>query len=80
MIPSHRDNLLRLRAIQFDIGLQGELVPPSEVMMIDSAFSRAGIPHTFETYAGTHTDRMRDRLATRVLPFFSRVLGFEPKQ
>jgi S-formylglutathione hydrolase FrmB len=80
MIPSHRDNFLRLRAIQFDIGLQDESVPPREIMMIDSAFSRAGIPHTFETYAGTHTDHMRDRLATRVLPFFSRVLGFEAKQ
>jgi S-formylglutathione hydrolase len=80
MIPSHRDNFLKLRAIQFDIGLQDELVPPSEIMMIDSAFSRAGIPHTFETYAGTHTDHVRDRLATRVLPFFSRVLGFEAKQ
>jgi S-formylglutathione hydrolase FrmB len=80
MIPSHSENLLRLRAIQFDIGLQDEAVPPREIMNLDSAFSRAAIPHTFETYAGTHTDHTRDRLATRVLPFFSRVLVFEAKQ
>ena len=80
MIPSHRDNLMRLRAIQFDIGLQDELVPPREIMALDSAFSRAAIPHTFETFTGTHTDHTRDRLATRVLPFFSRVLAFEKKQ
>jgi S-formylglutathione hydrolase len=80
MIPSHRDHFLSLRAIQFDIGLEDESVPPREIMMIDSAFSRAAIPHTFETYTGTHTDHTRDRLATRVLPFFSRVLVFEAKQ
>ena len=80
MIPSHRDNFLSLRAIQLDIGLQDELVPPSDIMLLDSAFSRAAIPHTFETYTGTHTDHTRDRVATRLLPFFSRTLAFEAKQ
>jgi predicted esterase len=80
MIPSHRDNLLGLRAIQFDVGLQDEIVPLGEMTMLDSAFSRAAIPHTFETYTGAHTGHTRDRLATRVLPFFSRVLVFEAKQ
>ncbi len=77
MIPGHRDNLLHMRAIQFDIGLQDELVPPRDIAALDSAFTRAGIPHTFESYAGGHTDHVHDRFATRVVPFFSHALVFE---
>jgi S-formylglutathione hydrolase len=80
MVPRFRDNLLRLRAIQFDMGLQDRLVPPSQVMALDTAFALAAIPHVFETYAGGHVDRVRERLATRVFPFFSRALVFETKQ
>lgn len=33
-----------------------------------------GIPHTFEIFRGTHGDRIRERVETRLLPFFSRLL------
>jgi hypothetical protein len=36
-----------------------------------------GIAHTFEVYAGgTHENRIRQRIETRVLRFFSEVLNF----
>jgi hypothetical protein len=43
---------------------------------MDSAFTRAGVRHTFETYDGDHTNRVAARLASSVLPFFSRTLEF----
>ncbi|MBA2688637.1 MAG: alpha/beta fold hydrolase [Gemmatimonadaceae bacterium] len=33
-----------------------------------------GVPHTFEIFRGTHGDRIRERVETRMLPFFSRAL------
>jgi S-formylglutathione hydrolase len=82
MLERYRANLLRLRAIQFDGGLQDEGVPARELMALDTAFVRAGIPHGFETFEGAHVGRVRDRLTTRVFPFFSRNLDFEraPKE
>jgi S-formylglutathione hydrolase len=31
-----------------------------------------GVAHTFEIFSGTHGDRIRERVETRLLPFFSR--------
>jgi S-formylglutathione hydrolase len=45
-------------------------------MAMDSALTRAGVRHTFETYDGDHTNRVAVRIATRLLPFFSRTLDF----
>ncbi len=78
MVPTYRANLLRMRGIQFDVGTHDEQVPPTELMAMDSVLSRASIPHTFELFDGTHTNRIGERLMTRVFPFFSRTLLFEP--
>jgi hypothetical protein len=45
---------------------------------MDSAFIRAGVKHTFETYPGDHTSGVGLRMVTRVLPFFSQTLDFGP--
>jgi S-formylglutathione hydrolase len=76
MVSTHRTELLRMRAIGFDVGAQDEAVPPTELMAMDTALTRARIPHTFEIYEGTHTSGITTRLAVRVLPFFSRMLVF----
>jgi S-formylglutathione hydrolase FrmB len=76
MIPSHADKLKRLRGFMFDGGLSDNLVPPASLAAMDSAFTRAGVRHTYETYDGDHTNRVAARLATSVLPFFSRTLDF----
>ena len=46
--------------------------------LLDSLLTRAQVTHTFETYEGTHTNRVGERTATSMLPFFSRTLVFEP--
>jgi S-formylglutathione hydrolase FrmB len=57
-----------------DIGLQDGLIAGNRDM--DAALTRLGIPHTFETYEGDHTNRVRERFETRLLPFFSQQLEF----
>jgi S-formylglutathione hydrolase FrmB len=80
MLPRYRAALLGMRGIAFDIGLQDQVVPPAEVIALDSAMTRAKIPHRFETYPGGHANRIRERLATRVMPFFTKTLVFEGRQ
>lgn len=76
-IPSSRARLIRMRAIRFDIGAQDEAVPPHDMIAMDSAFTHAGIPHSFEIFQGTHDSRITERLAATLIPFFSRSLVFE---
>jgi enterochelin esterase-like enzyme len=78
MIPRYRDKLLRLRGLAFDVGTGDALVPPASLAELDSAFTRAGVKHTFETYDGDHVNRIGLRMVTRVLPFFSQTLDFRP--
>lgn len=66
--------LKRIRNIAFDIGLQDGLLPGNQVM--DRLLTEYGVPHTFETYEGTHTSKIAERLEKKALPFFSRVLAF----
>jgi predicted esterase len=74
MVPRSADRLKRLAGLAFDIGTRDELVPPSQLAAMDTALSRAGVPHTFETYDGTHTSGVGQRIITKMLPFFSRTL------
>ncbi|MGH7618985.1 MAG: alpha/beta hydrolase [Gemmatimonadaceae bacterium] len=76
MIPSHAAALERLRGFMFDVGMSDQLVSPASQMAMDTALTRAGVRHTFETYEGDHTNRIAERVATRLLPFFSRTLDF----
>ena len=78
LVEQYRDNLKRLRGIYLDYGALGEF---SHIRMTTRAFSEElatrGIAHTFEVYAGgTHENRIRQRIETRVLRFFSEVLNF----
>ncbi|HEY9230076.1 MAG TPA: alpha/beta fold hydrolase [Gemmatimonadaceae bacterium] len=76
MIPAHVERLKRLRGFMFDVGLSDNLVSPASLAAMDSALMRAGVRHVYETYDGDHTNRVATRLATSVLPFFSRTLDF----
>lgn len=76
MIPSHAVQLKRLRGFMFDVGTSDQLVSPASQAQMDSALTRAGVKHTFETYDGDHTNHIAARLATRLLPFFSQTLDF----
>jgi S-formylglutathione hydrolase len=76
MIPSHAAQLKRLRGFMFDVGTSDQLVSPASQAQMDSALTKAGVKHTFETYEGDHTNHIAARLAARLLPFFSQTLDF----
>jgi hypothetical protein len=76
MIASHTEQLKRLRGFMFDVGLSDQLVSPRSLAAMDTALTKAGVRHTYETYDGDHTNRIAARLAARLLPFFSQTLDF----
>ncbi|MBV8905355.1 MAG: esterase [Acidobacteriia bacterium] len=69
MVDQYVPNLKRYHAIAMDVGLQDPLLRNNADL--DQALARLGVMHTFETYEGTHTSRVKERFATKVLPFFS---------
>jgi S-formylglutathione hydrolase FrmB len=78
LVEQYRANLAKLRGIYLDYGALEEF---SHIRTATRAFSEEltnrGIAHTFEVYAdGTHENRVRQRIETRVLRFFSEVLSF----
>ena len=75
MVSSHQAELLQLRAIRLDCGTSDGLIGQSRAF--SQALTDAGIPHVFEEYPGDHLSGVRQRMETKVLPFFSDVLAFE---
>lgn len=68
-------NLRRLRGIAFDAGTQGiELTIQNSNRQFAEALKRNRVEHTFEVFDGGHTDKLRERIETKMLPFFSRTL------
>jgi len=73
MADQYVTNLQRLRGIAFDAGTQEESIQTSN-RQFDEALKRNKIEHTFEVFDGGHTDKVRQQIETRMLPFFSRTL------
>jgi S-formylglutathione hydrolase FrmB len=78
MADQYRSNLVRLRGIAFDVGSRDQF---PHIPLTNREFARAlrrnGIAHTFEEHDGDHNSRAAERMETRLLPFFSRVLAFD---
>ena len=67
-----------VRSIRFDSGRYDEYthIPPTNLALSEKLVE-LDVPHVFEDYQGDHRDRMwgeEGRIATEVLPFFSRQL------
>jgi enterochelin esterase-like enzyme len=78
LLSSHQAALRQLRAIQFDCGLSDQIAGLLEAnRLFAQALTKAGIPHRFEEYDGNHSNRIRERVVMKVLPFFSTALAFE---
>jgi S-formylglutathione hydrolase FrmB len=75
MLDQYVSNLKKYTAIALDIGLQDTLLASNEVMV--ARLKRFGVPHTFETYEGDHSNKVLQRLEEKVLPFFARHLTFK---
>jgi hypothetical protein len=74
MIDQYVANLKEYHAITGDVGLQDTLATVNEEM--SRMFTDSGVVHTFETYEGNHTNKIPERIETKVLPFFSKNLSF----
>ena len=80
-VADHRENLLALKAIRFDSGRYDEYthIAPTN-LALSERLVELDVPHVFEDYNGDHRDRMwgeEGRMATEVLPLFSRQLDVE---
>jgi S-formylglutathione hydrolase len=69
-------NLRQLKAIGFDAGTQDKGIAAS-IQQLDSALNKYGIRHQFEIYDGNHTNKIADRMAGKMLTFFSENLRFK---
>ncbi len=77
MIDEYEQNLLSLRGLFLDHGqLEMPLIVTGEALF-SKALADRSIPHTFEIYAGgDHNNKIKERLETRVFPYFSSLLDF----
>jgi len=75
MLDSYKTNLLSLKKIQLDCGTLDGLISVNRAL--SQALNDAGISHVFEEYPGYHGNKIRQRMETKVLPFFSEELEFE---
>jgi enterochelin esterase-like enzyme len=74
MVDQYSSNLKKYKAFMMDCGLQDSLQASNKEL--DESLTRLGVPHTYETYEGDHTNHVKDRWELRVLPFFSNNLSF----
>jgi pimeloyl-ACP methyl ester carboxylesterase len=78
LVEENKENLLKLRGIFVDYGEKEEF---SHIRIATAIFSRLlterSIPHVFEVYPkGDHGSLLRERLETRLFPFFNERLDF----
>ena len=72
MIDQYVTNLRKLHAIAIDVGDKDGLAASNR--QLSQILTSYGIANSFETYDGDHTNRIAERVGTKVLPFFSRYL------
>ena len=73
-VPRYSANLRRMH-IAFDGGRQDALKDiPISITLLDSIMTELEVPHTAEVYDGDHMRRVRSRIETHAMPFFSKVL------
>jgi enterochelin esterase-like enzyme len=73
MLEQHASALKSYYAVAIDIGTKDGLLASNR--QLHEAMMRLRIPHDYEEYDGDHTNRVREQIETRVLPFFSKNLA-----
>ena len=78
LVEQYREKLEKLKGIYLDYGALEQF---PHIRVTTRAFAEElasrGIPHTFEVYGGgDHENKIRERIETRVMRFFSEVLSF----
>jgi len=72
MLDDYSENMQLLEAIRFDCGNSDEANLNNRIF--SDALTSKGIEHEYETYSGDHLNKIPERIATEVLPFFSEYL------
>lgn len=84
MLDRYQANLRKLRALRFDSGRNDAYTHiPSTNRLFSERLDALKVPHVFEDYNGDHRNRLwgvEGRIATEVLPFFSRMLEARAKR
>jgi S-formylglutathione hydrolase FrmB len=77
MVDQYVTSLKKYRGIALDVGNADPL--RADNVNLAAALQRLRVPHVFEEYEGDHGNRVRDRFASKVLPFFSEELDAGPR-
>jgi S-formylglutathione hydrolase FrmB len=75
-IDQYVSNLRTYRGIAIDVGDQDGL--KTDTGKLHDVLASYSIAHDFEVYSGTHTSDVAVRFQDHVMPFFSRMLAFDP--
>jgi enterochelin esterase-like enzyme len=75
MADQYRTNLQQLHAIAFDAGTKeaGNILDSSQYFA--DMLKRMKVQYSFEVFEGGHNNKVRERIETKILPFFSRALA-----
>jgi S-formylglutathione hydrolase FrmB len=69
LVDQYVPSLKRYRAIALDVGNMDPL--GADNVKLDAELTRLRIRHGYELYDGDHTNRVKERFAAKLLPFFS---------
>jgi enterochelin esterase-like enzyme len=72
MLEQYASNLKKYYAVAIDIGTSDTLLASNR--QLHDALTRLRVPHAFEEYDGDHTNKVRERIESNLLPFFSKNL------
>jgi S-formylglutathione hydrolase FrmB len=72
MADQYISNLQQLRAIAFDGGTRDPFTAESKYF--SDALTRIKVKNSFEIFNGGHSDKLTERIQTKILPFFSKIL------
>ena len=78
LVARRAEGLRSLRGLAFDAAFNDEFghILPSTRALSDSLIAHE-VPHLYEVYEGDHRNRMRERMATRILPWIAERLSAE---
>jgi len=68
--------ILKLNGIVLEYGTrEDDIYIPRGARKLSQTLSELGVPNRLEIFNGTHTSEVNHRIESRLLPFFSSVLG-----
>ncbi len=79
MLDQYIPNIKRLTALAFDAGNEDRGIAAT-IKELDKRLTDYGIAHTYEEYAGNHTNHVADRIETKMMPFFAMHLSQDNKR